>query len=340
MSWRDQLRGDPLPWLLEPGDPGPRYLTLSRLLDAEDAELKSARRKAHREGEIAQVLSHLELEGYWVTPGPGYSPKYLSTVWSLILLAQLGAHVREDKRIAQACRYLLDQALARHGQITTLASLSPAGTADCLQGNILWALAELGYEDPRLELAHEWMARSLTGEGVAPPQETGAELRYYASGKSGPDFSCAANNKLPCAWGGVKVMLAFGNLPEEKRTPLIQRAIRRGVQFMLGIDPATAAYPTPYEGPPNRAWWKFGFPVFYITDLLQLAGALAALGYGNDRRLKGVMEFIRSKQDEQGRWPLEYDYPGKTWMDFGKKKEPNKWVTLRALQVLKSAAEA
>ena len=71
--------------------------------------------------------------------------------------------------------------------------------------------------------------------------------------------------------------------------------------------------------------------------LLQLAEALTALGFANDRRLKGVMDFIRSKQDEQGRWPLEYDYPGKTWLEFGKKKEPNKWVTLRALQVLRSA---
>jgi hypothetical protein len=32
---------------------------------------------------------------------------------------------------------------------------------------------------------------------------------------------------------------------------------------------------------------------------------------------------------------MEYDYTGKTWVDFGPKKQPNKWVTLRALRVLK-----
>jgi hypothetical protein len=32
---------------------------------------------------------------------------------------------------------------------------------------------------------------------------------------------------------------------------------------------------------------------------------------------------------------LEYDYTSKTWVDIGIKKQPNKWVTLRALRVLK-----
>ena len=110
MSWRDQLRGDPLPWLLEPGDPGPRYLTLSRVLEADDAELKSARRKAHREGEIARVLARMESEGYWVAPGPGYNPKYLSTVWSLTLLAQLGLIDPATPSVCgiEATRLLLD----------------------------------------------------------------------------------------------------------------------------------------------------------------------------------------------------------------------------------------
>ena len=61
------------------------------------------------------------------------------------------------------------------------------------------------------------------------------------------------------------------------------------------------------------------------------------LGYGADPRLANALELIRSKQDEQGRWALEYDYAGKTWVDFGSKNEPNPWVTLRALRVLKNA---
>lgn len=290
MSWKTQLRKDSIPWLMEPENPGVRYLALRDLLDLspDDRELKAACRAAHKEGPIATVLSKMNKEGYWVKPGPGYGPKYSSTVWSIVLLAQLGAVVHEDQRIKQACRYLLDQ-MAEGGQFTTSSAGAASGTIDCLQGNLCWSLMEMGFADPRLKLAYEWMARTVTGEGIAAQGEKSATVRYYAY-KCGPTFACGVNNKLPCAWGGAKVMLAFGKLPACARTPLIQRAIRHGLDFFLSSDP----------------------------------------------RLAKTLQLIREKQDNDGRWSLEYDYTGKTWLDVGKKKQPNKWVTLRALRVLKS----
>ena len=277
----------------------------------------------------------MEAEGYWVKPGPGYNPKYRSTVWALILLAQLGASANEDKRIEQGCNYLLDH-MSEGGQFTTTTSGAPSGTVDCLQGNLIWSLMELGYEDSRMGKACEWMARTVTGEGIAPLEEKDAPVRYYAY-KCGPIFACGVNNKLPCAWGGVKVLLALSKLPKEKQTLLVKRAVKQGVDFIFGIDPVTAKYPTRDGSKPNRAWWRFGFPVFYVTDLLQLAEAMTGLGYGHDQRLENTIRLILEKQNEQGQWLMEYDYPGKTWLDFGEKKQPNEWVTLRALRVLHRA---
>jgi hypothetical protein len=203
-----------------------------------------------------------------------------------------------------------------------------------MQGNLCAALLDMGCENAYLDRAFEWMARSVTSEGVAPMEDKTATLRYY-SGKCGPLFACGANMKQSCAWGAVKVMLAFSKLPRAKRTPLINRAIQAGVDFLFSRDPATADYPCGQNSKPSGNWWKFGFPVFYVTDLLQNAEALVNLGYGGDPRLAKALQIIREKQDAQGRWLLEYDYAGKTWVDFGPKKQPNKWVTLRALKVLK-----
>jgi hypothetical protein len=335
MSWQDQLKGDSLAWLLETKTPEVRYLALRDLLEctATDSELRSACKAAHKEGPIATILAEMEQAGFWVKPGPGYNPKYHSTVWSVILLAQLGASVNEDKRITQACTYLLDHALTEGGQFST--SGAPSGTVDCLQGNLSWALLELGYEDPRLEMAFDWMARSVTSEGIAPSEKRQATVRYYA-GKCGPTFACGANNKLPCAWGGTKVMLALGKWPKKHCTPSIERAIQQGVDFLFSADPAEATYPSGFSNKPSQNWWKFGFPIFYVTDLLQIVEALVALGYGTDPRLGGALAIIREKQDENGRWALDYEYTGKTWVDFGTKKQPNKWVTLRTLRVLKA----
>ena len=339
MSWQTQLRGDSVNWLLESDSANVRYLAMRDLLDLppDDKKLKAARKLAHKEGPIAHVLSKMNEEGWWGRPGTGYGPKYKSTVWALILLAQLGASVREDKRIRLACKYYIDEALNPGGQISAMTNKAPSGTIDCLQGNMLNALMELGYEDKRMDSAYEWMARTTTGEGVAPMKDKKAEVRYYAN-KCGPNFACSANNRLPCAWGGVKVLLALSHVPVEKRSEVVQRAIRAGVDFFFGVDPSTADYPNGWAEKPSGNWWKFGFPVFYVSDILQIAEALVALGYAKDRRLANTMELIRSKQDADGRWPLEYNYDGKTWMRFGKMKEPNPWVTLRALRVLKSAA--
>ncbi len=321
-------------WLLEPEDIGVRYLALRDLVKADAAELAIAKKGAHTSGPIAEVLSKMYKEGYWVTPGPGYNPKYTGTVWSIILLGQLGASIDQDERIETACAYVLDHGLTDNGVFT--ATGSPSGTLDCLQGNLCYSLLDMGCTDPRLDKAYDWMARSVTGEGIAPVTDKQAKIRYYA-GKCGPVFACSGTYQKPCAWGAVDVMLAFGKLPVEKRTPLINRAIKTGVDFLFSKDPATADYPRGFpntSGKSSGNWWKFGFPNFYVSDILQIAEAMVRLGYGKDPRLSNALKLIREKQDEQGRWLLEYDYSGKTWVDFGPKKQPNKWVTLRALRVL------
>jgi hypothetical protein len=90
-----------------------------------------------------------------------------------------------------------------------------------------------------------------------------------------------------------------------------------------------------YTEKPNRSWFKFGFPVGYVTDVLQNLEVLSALGYGQDPRLANGLELLLSKQDQDGRWTMEYTYNGKTWVDVEERQRPSKWVTLRAMEVLK-----
>ncbi len=329
-----KINADSINWLLESDNPGVRYLAMRDFsgLTASDPVLETAAVTAHREGPIGMILSKMQPEGFWVREGRGYGPKYKSTVWALILLAQLGAHIRYDARIQTGINYLIDHTLTSYGQFSY--NKTPSGTFDCLQGNLCWAVSVLGYEDERMKTVYEWMARTVTGEGIADQKEKGNPIRYY-SYKCGPLFACGANNREACAWGAVKIMNAFSILPTASRTPIIRKAILQGVEFLLSVDPVTAVYPTGALNPPNRSWWKLGFPVFYITDILQIAEVLAELGCIKDHRLQNTLEWISSKQDENGRWNLEYDYSGKTWGSYGQKKQPNPWVTMRALRVLK-----
>ena len=196
-----QIPADVQDWLLDPADPGPRYLSQLHLFPTSEAELDSSKEQAFQAGPIRQVLENMAPEGYWEKAGPGYLPKYRSGVWSLILLAQLGATAADDARISTACTYYLDQGMTEAGQFTIRGT--PSTNVDCLQGNMLAALLDLGHQDPRIQQAFEWMAQSVTGDGVSPVTEKGAPLRYY-SGNIGPLFRCGANYKEPCAGEGPK----------------------------------------------------------------------------------------------------------------------------------------
>jgi hypothetical protein len=343
-DWKKLLKADPTNWLLEPDDPGVRYLALRDMVEASKKEVKVARRRAHKEGPIAKILDKMNPEGYWVKPGPGYLPKVKSIVWCLISLAQMGASIEEDKRVRTACAYYLDHALVKGGQFTPNGKITDVGL--CLQGNMLASLMELGCEDKRLEKAYEWTARRLTGDnlprkinddGLTPAEAIEGPFRNVKF-ITDPLFGCRTNEGMACAWAGVNVMLAFSQLPPEKRTNLIKRAINLGIDFFLDVDTASAAFPGHRNGTPNPVWWQFVFPAFG-GDMLRIAEAFTALGYGKDPRLAKTLNFIREKQDEKGRWPYEYpdSLKHKMWVICGEYGQPNKWVTLRVMRMLKRA---
>ena len=113
------------------------------------------------------------------------------------------------------------------------------------------------------------------------------------------------------------------------------RAVLRwlSLDFLLGYDIARADYP--YKERISSSWFKFGYPLGYVTDVLLNLEALTEAGVADDPRLDDAVALLLSKHDEQGRWKLEYSYHGKMWIDVEKKGQPSKWVTLRALRVLK-----
>jgi hypothetical protein len=338
-TWKDLLKADPFPWLLERDEaqPAVRYFALRDLLGRRDdeADVRQARAAVMESGPVPAILATQEPPGYWVKPGAGYAPKYRGTVWQVLFLAQLGADPA-DPRVGAACEYVLAHSMADKGGFSVTGA--PSAFIHCLAGNLGAALIDLGLlDDGRLQRALDWQARAVTGEGLACAEDRDAPERFYKSGTCGPLFACAANSRFPCGWGAAKAMLALGKVPARHRSPVIDAAIEQGAEFLLSRDPAVADYPFGYGKRPSSSWFKFGYPIGYVTDVLQVLEVLAAVGRAGDPRLAHALELVERKQDESGRWKLEYTYNGKTWADVESRGAPSKWVTLRALRVLKVA---
>ena len=327
-DWRNALNDDPTPWLLEP-DPdnsGVRYFALRDLLGRPEDDLKvqAARAAIMTTGPVPAILDAQYPDGYWVKPGGGYSPKYRSTVWQIIFLAELGADPA-DERVQRGCEYVLSHSIAANGAFSALQKPVPSGSIPCLNGNLLYALQRLGYaDDTRVQVALDWLVQAITGEGG---------FRYLKSGTSGPRFACSANLGQSCGWGANKAMKALIAVSPQRRMPAMQRALEVGAEFLFSRDPAVADYP--YTQRVSSTWLKFGFPLTYWSDVLETTAVLVELGYGDDSRLTNGLQLILSKQDAQGRWKLENSLHGKMWADIEEKRKPSKWVTLRALRVLR-----
>lgn len=278
-------------------------------------------------GPVPQILAAQQPEGNWVPQGG----RYQSTASQIMLLTELGVDPR-DKRVRLGCEYLLDHAIAsNHAFVHFSQPPVPSKAVHCDNGPLVHALIRLGLgDDQRVRAALEWQVQAIIGR--LPSNQ------YYKSTTAGPNFACGVNQGQPCGWGATKAMRALVALPNDKRNPAVRQAIEVGTDFLLSHDLATANFP--YTERISSAWFKFGFPLSYWSDILETTDVLVDCGYGNDSRLAEVFQLILGKQDEQGRWKLENSLNGKMWVDIERKGQPSKWITLRALRVLKRAGKA
>ena len=85
----------------------------------------------------------------------------------------------------------------------------------------------------------------------------------------------------------------------------------------------------------KKGWLKFGFPLHYNSDILEAMSALTFAGVKPDKRLTSILDIIKNKALDDGTWRLEISLNGKMWVDIEKKGKPSRWITCRALSVIK-----
>jgi hypothetical protein len=335
-SWKDKLNGDPVPWLLENdrSQPAIRYYTLRDILGRveSDNEVKAAKAAIMTSGPVPVILAAQQPQGYW-----GKTPRYTGTMPAIVFMAQLGAD-GADPRVRAGCEILLSRYIESNGAPLGTLSLKGTPSVYCAAGIMGAALIDFGWlDDQRLQTAMEWLAQTITGEEVADASDRDTNKGHDKSRNSSPPFACSGRNaNLPCAWGAIKAMIALSKVPPAQRTRNMHEAIKRGVDFLLSHDPAVSDYPFGRGNKPSSTWFKFYYPLFSEADVLQNLEVLAALGQAGNPKLANALDLVISKQNQQGQWLLERTY--KELADIQEKKgQPSKWVTLRALRVLKAA---
>jgi len=305
-------------WLLEEDQPAIRYLTLTELLDRpeDDPEVRDSRQAIPARGWAADILARQDPDGWWASREAFYRPKYLSSNWMLLILADLGM-TREDSRIRKAADEWIKRFAKPDGGFGMDGSKS---SHLCVVGNTARALVQFGYADhPKVAKAFEWMEKN----------------RSHLGG-----WSCFGSGRNLDSW---EPMSAFAVYPKPKWTAGMQRAVEAGASFFLERE-------LEKQGDHYALWYRFHYPVHYYYDLLVGLDFMTALGYGKDPRLKPALSLLRKRRRSDGRWNLDAVHPDlegatKEWYEkhpkdaptpFALEKvgEPSKMITLRALRVL------
>ena len=318
-----------LDWLLEEENPSVLFFAMRDLigLSEDSPEMVDAKSRIKSSFPVQKILSSQSDGGWWGNPEEFYTnTKYRGTVWNLILLAELGANV-EDERILRTIEFLLDNSQdASCGGFAYRAPDAlrpdPASIIPCLTGNMTWAMLRMGYPFPgKLESAVNWMVRiSRFNDGVSPAPV-------------GEEYKRRQNcwGKHTCISGIVKILKALAEIPEEKRSSQVKKLIQDGSEFLLKHHLFKRSRNLAEVS--KKKWPHPGFPWLWDTDVLEMLDILTRLGV-RDPRLQDAINLLKSKQLEDGRWIQEWGFNNQLLIPFEKVGKPSKWVTLFAMQVM------
>jgi hypothetical protein len=301
-------------WLLE-GDPAIRWQALRDLVGDAERLVERERQRVAREGWGARLLAKQDPEGTWAgglsSDGGLYHPKWISTTYTMLLLRDFGLPAT-NRQVRKACTLLLDQGLQRDGGI----NYGWWGQSEtCVTGMVLSILSSFAYDDERLD----------TVAGHLLDQQM-------------PDGGWNCRRRLGATHASVHTTISVleglrhYELQRRRRVGAVRAAQRRGREFLL-VHRLFRSHRTGAIIKP--IFLRFSFPPRWHYDILRALDYFQAVQAPRDPRLAEAIDIVRNARDDNGRWPLQNCYKGKTYFEMERLGAPSRWNTLRALRVLK-----
>jgi hypothetical protein len=305
-------------WLLD-GDPAIRWQCLRDLVGASERIVERDRRKIARHGWGARLLAKQDRKGTWAggqTSDAGlYSPKWTSTTYTMLLLRDFGLPAT-NRQARKGCKLLLNEGLQPDGGINYgIWAKWTRRSETCVTGMVLSILSHFQYGDTRLETVAGHLLEQQMPDG-------GWNCRRYAG---------ATHSSVHTTISALEGLRYYEvHCPQKARQ--VRAAQRRGREFLL----AHRLFRSHRTGQIIKPLFlRFSFPPRWHYDILRALDYFQAVNATRDPRLAEAIEIVRSTRREDGRWPLQHSYKGKTYFELESLGAPSRWNTLRAMRVLK-----
>jgi hypothetical protein len=134
----------------------------------------------------------------------------------------------------------------------------------------------------------------------------------------------------PCPYATLVMLKMLSQFDQWKNS----NEVRAGAESLLGLWEKSLEL-HPYMFYMGTDFRKLKAP-FVWYDMLHVLEVLSQFGWlRNDSRLEEMLDIVKSKADNEGRFTPESEWKAWQGWDFGQKKQPSKWLTFLVLRILK-----
>jgi len=298
-------------WLMK-GDIAIRWQTMRDILAATKAQWQAERRKLTDSGWVSRFLSLQDAKGTW--GGGTYSPKWTSTVYTLLQLRDLG--LSRDCAAAQlGAKIVLNEQLGEEGTDRFCEHLKCWDL--CIIGMILNLSVYFRICDSRIEALVTHLLEYQMKDG-------GWNCRYKRQGGAVHSSFHTTFNVLD----GLRTCVECNHTQLREQ---IEAAESRALEFMLRHK---LFFSDRTNQVIDRKFTSFSYPFRWHYDVLRGLDYFQRIDARRDERLGEAIALLLKKRRKDGTWPVQNRHPGKTFFEMEKIGGPSRWNTLRALRVL------
>ena len=292
-------------WMLE-SDPAIRWQLLHDVLDTPADVVVAERARVAKEGWGARLIAAQRPDGHW---GDDLSNPEWITLLALVLLRDMGLDPGSDE--ARRSLALVHDNLTWHWWDKRFFE---GETEPCINGRVVAVGAY--FDQDVTSLVDRLLGEQMEDGGWNCEQENGSTRGSFHS----------TINVLEGLLEFERVAGSPGEVTaarERGQEYLLERQMLRRHSTRELIDPAFVL---------------LSFPTGYHYDVLRGLDYLRAAGVSPDRRTREAIDIVDSKRGADGRWPLEVLHDDDLQFEMGEAQgEPSRWITLRALRVLRWA---
>jgi len=297
-------------WLME-GDAAIRWQTQRDLLHLPQDVWQAERHNTALSGWGGQYLSFQDAAGTW--GGGIYSPKWISTTYTLLQLRELG--LPQDNPAARLGVSLIMDTLGAEGSDLFKKNLKRWDL--CVSGMDLALAVYFQGVDSRVDaLVADLLANQMPDGGW--------------NCNSRKDRG-AVHSSLHTTINVLDGLRACIEARVGSNLENIRDAEQDALEFMLQHKLFRSDKTNQVI---NDHFTQFSYPSRWHYDVLRALDYFQRAGAARDPRMQEAIELLLQKRRTDGTWPVQQRYTGLSFFEMEKIGKPSRWNTLRALRVL------